>query len=396
MSSATPVGPQSLVVSFPKELLDQICEEVASGGKDATSTLRSWILTCRRFVSSGERVLYRTPFRSSAQRSSAHSVFTLLRTLETRPDLAAHVQDLEQLSLAIKTRVDKLGQDKAKGRKVLVWQHIIVQLCPQVTKLGICVTKVELKPLGIALAAATDLEKLVVRFPEWPIHSQGGLIIRLIDEVDIHMGGKRFSPPFLHFVLSREDWQEWTLLLMGRFGASLDTTFLRVDAGDNGVLCALEFFPGGIDKIRQLCLTSKQDDTDDLPELFEELGGERLLTLRSFTYRRLQLAPGELTAFPLGAFSAFPSIQKLSLRDGVDMSIDKLELLVNSSPLLVRLNLQGTVWDPSTSPSTVLSLLDRLPNLKYARLGQKPPSDAGDEILVPLQSQRHWVGVRWD
>ncbi|GAA6033395.1 hypothetical protein JCM8097_006730 [Rhodosporidiobolus ruineniae] len=99
----------------------------------------------------------------------------------------------------------------------------------------------------------------------------------------------------------------------------------------------------------------------------------------------LPFDPSHLTSLsistPNPAFSSLPSLCTLTLRNGRDMTLDKLDLLVQTSSSLEHIDLGRTKWSfpHSDSPSASLDTLARrslarFPRLRTALLGYYPES----------------------
>ncbi|GAA5983707.1 hypothetical protein JCM10908_000387 [Rhodotorula pacifica] len=89
--------------------------------------------------------------------------------------------------------------------------------------------------------------------------------------------------------------------------------------------------------------------------------------------------------YPKVLFELFPCARKICLREGHDMTLERLELLADSSPFLEYIDMRGTYWsiaraDLTVGPGRSLSpferrlvlILERLENLKQIHLGVWP------------------------
>ncbi|GAA6033335.1 hypothetical protein JCM8097_006698 [Rhodosporidiobolus ruineniae] len=326
MSSSNGVLAKSLSLSFPEEILEQICEEVASFEEDSTSTLSAWVCTCRTFVSSGERVLYRSPFRSfSSHFYLSHTAFSA----PYKPGLTS------PLSLGIH-RYDQHRQDAPDlGRLV---SHKVKNLLLQSS----------ITYDWQATAAFLDfLSQYEARRGQPAVFAAIRLSVKVTATED------NYRKPY-------------------------EASRVRVDVGYGKALYAVGFLPVKLSCLNSLSITmdapTEPVDVDQFFRFLREVEGLRLTSfayVTDFNYDR------EGVVFPDFAFSLFPHARRLTLTSGVDMNMDALETLVRCSPDLEHLNLDCTIWSlPSSaspdSPSLqtqVLDTLARLPRLRRANLG---------------------------
>jgi hypothetical protein len=105
--------------------------------------------------------------------------------------------------------------------------------------------------------------------------------------------------------------------------------------------------------------------------------------------------------YPLALFGLFPSLEELTLSHGGEMTVEKLELLADTSPNLKVLQLPDTYWTPDQSlhegdsgelcPFDVqlMATLDRLNSLEVANLGLLPSHSKS-----PGKAFRRWAKKR--
>ncbi|GAA6033357.1 hypothetical protein JCM8097_006709 [Rhodosporidiobolus ruineniae] len=318
---------RSGILSFPEEVLDQICDHVERldysvkqadpSMAKSTPYLRSWLSTCRAFRPSGERALYRTPFRSHNTRWSQRSVYALLRTLETRPDLASHVRNLTHVGLTMDLAYVAYvhPRNPAGLPDALAWQLRVIKLCRNIEVLGVYLVEWDTEALGTAAASLSRMNKIHLRFP------------RMTTRSEVKLAGIRVAlPQDLQYSPTQNDFRIQPFA----------TDHLRVSVGQSGICAAAFFLPRTASNLTFLSIYTKD-----------------------FT--------------PVHAFShtdLFFRITPYLLRVA-DMTLDKLDLLVRSSPHIEHLNLRASKWSSSSSlpPAELKTQIRRA----LSQLGMFPP-----------------------
>ncbi|GAA6033389.1 hypothetical protein JCM8097_006727 [Rhodosporidiobolus ruineniae] len=382
--------PTSRNLTLPEEVLEHICDQIDCGDRASLSDFRSWMLTCRAFVSSGERALYRTPFRLQIQRiSSRPNAF--LCTLKDRPELAQHVKNLGCLGdvTAAMLRV------KTDTFDALEWQNSVLHFALRVQTVGVCIGDVQAaRELGKAFAPAAEAVTLFVRF----LRSTDKLAPRI--RAFLEASGSHTDQPRVFervaFVLPPEpeqvdDADEGSLPIF-------EASSLHLDLGAWSLPSLVHLLPGVGIRLVTLTLTF-------LSPLPEPVVVDALLALIHDCAPYLRVfacvqyfpsrAPGPV--FPSSFFEALPALVGFHLPGGRDMTVDKLDLLIRTSPSLEVLDLSRTSWHPSTTSRAVLALLDRLPSLRSARLGKKPAQDEDEdgEKLMEEASKKRGIVLEW-
>ncbi|GAA6033349.1 hypothetical protein JCM8097_006705 [Rhodosporidiobolus ruineniae] len=381
MSPSNSLPAKSVILSFPEEFLDQICEEMARLKKDSITALSAWIRTCRTFVSSGERALYPNPIRSPAQLSTVSRAQAFLRTLDDRPDLGDRVRNLQHLAHATEYLDDlapAFQQYQQYGRAAFDafrWQRDVVECSREVEHVSVYLwLQGDAEDMGRALSAVSRLQKLVVLFAQWDYTSYGRVFCTFLQVY----GAERASVlrvPAVQLILQGS---QFSAIMDDTSTKPFSTTHLCVDFDETDISVIEYLLPDDTTSIKSLKVTlALIADPSDVYTFFDALCCVGLASLESLVYMPSDAATGSL--FPESAFSSYPHLRELTLKHGAGMTLHKLHLLVETSPNLKYLNLNGTTWSISplcaSSPSLdtqVRRSLARLPRLRRAILGYYP------------------------
>ncbi|GAA5927619.1 hypothetical protein JCM10213_003519 [Rhodosporidiobolus nylandii] len=393
------------ITTLPKELLDEVLEHVAGfGDYYAVSTFHAWTRTCRPFVASGRRALFREPFRHSELSRDQERAQQLLTTLQESSYLAKLVRNLESLAHATLSHgsADPFGGNRHD--KMLSLSNLAV-------KVGIFVRSPEhAKALGQALASHDQMRCLTFAFRPGVVEYRAvKYFLRSLPEqqrqllflsITLALPFRHTSPPKpLPFTAKQ----------------------LELNALTLGGERMADWLPSNLSRLRTLAMSStKRHSEPRIAPLFSRLAGNHLT---SFTYRGRESSARlndvddyerevQGTAFPLTAFSSFPRLRFLALRSGRLMSLDKLCLLATSSPSLRTLDLGDTFWTfteddflldedkpehtLSSGESALLDVLSTMRRLRIVHLGNLPiDEDIRPSLELEYVCRDRGIEVDW-
>ncbi|GAA5996946.1 uncharacterized protein JCM10292_006104 [Rhodotorula paludigena] len=357
-------------------------------------TLRSWILTCRSFVASGRRALYRSPSKQTGLYLSRDKAYNLLQTLKQHPNLQGSVRELTHLASSVSTFVrSPCGPYSSAIHRSIApfeWQSEMLRLCTQVTRATVALTDTD-QALEVArlLMAGRAVQNIMCRFVEPKVNNEhaivralarglGGTTMQRLDSISLQL------TKHVHATTKRPHYV---------------TRKLSVDVSAACLLSVVAYLPKGIAGLRSLEIRLGRNMHGlDFTPLMKALSTNYIthFDMRS----TLAVVSGydgspedyadavQGPALPLAFFGTFKHLRKLELRSCSAMDVARLSLLADSSgATLTHLDLRQTFWGdltardldsaeghprPSGFEERVMQVLDRMPRLKYVALGVWP------------------------
>ncbi|BGP18871.1 hypothetical protein JCM10213_003525 [Rhodosporidiobolus nylandii] len=400
------------VLSLGEEVFDEMLQHVDEfdGGVNR-KTMCAWTTTCRTFLPSGQRALYRKPVAGGFL-YSVQSAIRLLRTLKSSQKLAGLVRDLSSLGMAMAVLALETSGGRSSTFNAAAWQDEVIKLAGKAKSIAMRLTSIEhAAKLGKFVALNPDVEELSFSFAG-----------RVGEHKALRLFFEQFPKPSkvfqsVHFKLESAAGADDTVEKI-----PFETEWLLLDAAGLPAKGFVKYLPPSLASLTNFTLVAHQSfSAAQIVLLFERLRGNKLTT---FTFSGFSAEPtledaseyaaqADGTVYPTLCFSTFPHAHTLNLEYGKGMSLDKLALLAVNSPNLVQLNLRGTFWlfsqkmleasDPSSlslAEEMLLPILSCLPALKRLRLRYLPvnvfeqPKLSLEAVCEEKGIELDWEGCR--
>ncbi|GAA5959146.1 hypothetical protein JCM8115_005653 [Rhodotorula mucilaginosa] len=452
LSSATCSKP--LLLELPEEVLEHILFGVSGAeegflGDHSTAwerrkeleSARAVMLTCKRLVPAATRALYFSPdfytnfhdaHRSSkCYERSLHRASLFLQNLFDKPELAAMIRnltDLPMLAAALPTAREISSTASATDRSLAqdVYQCQVLQLATAATSVGVLLTDPENASKVGAVLATRRLSHLRVAY-ECKMRAPISTFAAFLEAMRSNGDGNAPVFPALQICMSFDGFSERPRRHIDRARVlnyeviDLDISIEWIDIDQ-----AAYFLPSDIAKLARLRY-HLPFELEREPDLDYDLDGFNFDAARleqrvkhnaikafaiesDITYEQevpfdYYWEPWQYEVptidYPLALFGLFPSLEELTLSHGGKMTVEKLELLADTSPNLKVLRLPLTYWTPEqdlhkgdsgeTCPfeMQLMATLDRLDSLKVANLGLLPSHSKS-----PGKAFRRWAKKR--
>ncbi|BGP18835.1 hypothetical protein JCM10213_003490 [Rhodosporidiobolus nylandii] len=350
LSLHQPIGtPSDRILHFPDSILDRILAHVAELEDEledevAMRTYYSWTLTHPAFVASGQRALYRVPYRCSRLGLEEARAKRFLQTLEEKPELASYVRNMGGL-LAATTHFwmnTIFALSPLSTFDYFTFQDTLLYLCTRLDRISFVARSViHAGAVGALCADRETLTKLHVCF--LPGVSEHKALSRLF--APLTLPSKVYD--LVHMSLSAGVVEEDEEPL------PFKAVMLVLDAGLTSGERIIDFIPSSPADLKYLCISTKVPQVQSsLRPLFEHLRNGQLVGL-SFRGPQLPATVKTLQHYdagvpglelPVEAFSSYPNLTSVTLRHLTNMSLAKLSVLVQTSPNLQDIDLEKSVW----------------------------------------------------
>ncbi|BGP18870.1 hypothetical protein JCM10213_003524 [Rhodosporidiobolus nylandii] len=354
MATTTSAVARSLADKLPEEVLDMIFEQAAQSPSYFVDTMLSLCLTCRAFLNSARRVLYRDPWEACPLLGNDRArAFWFLRTRQAHPYLAVYVRNMQRLGLATATLHDiKVDFSASAASQVLdpwAWQEELLRLCTNTITLSLALHGGPgSKRLAAPVAKLAVPPKLHFVFPASATASTAlNALHTFVDRLSEHA---YTLPPNLRLICAASPEGDFTVAARPSYRPEQ----LSIVTSGVSPRALLGFLPQDLSCLRALtvCLADRDSTAQDVEAFFAGLEGNRLRFL-SFvgggensvgTSAAEYPSLGSGASLPVAAFKNFPAVTSYNNRQSCGMTVDKLRLLGEASPQLVIVRLEGVCW----------------------------------------------------
>lgn len=397
-----------------KLLTDQFCLAAAF------ESVQSVMLTCKRLVPAATRALYFSPQVSTsvhpdraALERSRYRAWLFRQSLLDKPELAAMIRNLTNLpkllvALPTTREISSTASAIAESVARKEYQRQVLQLATAATSVGVLLTDPEdASKVGTILATRrlshvriAYLSSMIAPIPAFAaflkgLHSDGAGGAPEFSALEICMSVDEESSRVMSFINQARDLNREVTDL------NYEVTDLGFRIERHDINEAALFLPSDVTKLARLryeillklrsfefvATTLEQRVQHNVITEFainnsgqewdEDMGRDQYSDPDEHDFSTIQ--------YPLALFRLFPSLEQLVLSHGVNMMIEKLELLATSSPSLKVLRLPFTLWDVDAADlveiehgglclfeTQLLATLDRLVCLERVELGVLP------------------------
>ncbi|KAK4703447.1 hypothetical protein P7C70_g2771, partial [Phenoliferia sp. Uapishka_3] len=412
-TSETPNGRYNPALLLSEEAQDLILSFTRSKYRDAKSDLpaqsTAWAFTLvsRRWLDSGRRALYRAPILPV---NTWDRALELQGSLEASPRLASHVRSLPCLPEWIKT----FAKSQIKRSNIVAWYFKLIQSCQNLREFPVFIgTMDEAKVVAGAASELVQIDSINVHsledfdlsrplWREFLDHYQEGQRIRgsapLLDHLrlfGLRWGSTKDTGQTTDYFKSKDLLQPRRLTLTkSKIRMSDVATFTHRKRPRLSEFTATT-------KGSHLSQSAFRKLVTTLPASLSRLSIECLLrdppSIMLDEYLLIFYPYNKISIPPLALFSAFTSLTQLRLRGCTGLSLAKITALSSSSPNLLELDFEGSIWALSEIDEAAFdAAFAGFAKLERLHLGTLPVGNDAENVLYDFVADMDERGVECD